>query len=246
MASQWFENFFHGIVTELWEQCVSSEQTAAEADMLERQLNCKAGRILDVACGNGRHSLVLAQRGFAVTGLDISTEFIEKARRASEQQRLRIEWVCEDMRKFNRQGEFDAAFCLGNSFGYLEHEDTVAMLRSIARALKPKGRFLLQAGLVAECLLPRFRDREWYRVGEILFLEENKYHFETSCVETDYTFVRNGKVEQRHGKQHVYSIGEIRRMLRQAGLEPLGMYSTTEDEAFEMGDPVTHFVAQKI
>lgn len=245
MPSAWFEEFFSGIVNEFWERCISPEQTSAEVDMLERYLNCRSGRILDIPCGNGRHALELAGRGHLVTGVDISSEFITKARCGSEQLRRRVEWICGDMRKFSRAGEFDAAFSLGNSFGYLEHEDTIRFLESIARALKPRGRFFLQAGIVAECLLPRFRDREWHEVDGMLFLEENRYDIDAGCVVTAYTFVQDGKVERRQGKQYLYTVAEIRRLLANAGLRPLQLFGPSENHPFQLSDPVVHLVAEK-
>src|SRR6266851_1354723 len=65
--SNWFEDFFHGIANDLWRKAVTAEQTRAEADFLQRTLG-KKRRLLDVPCGNGRHSLELARRGCHMTG----------------------------------------------------------------------------------------------------------------------------------------------------------------------------------
>src|SRR5262245_45272622 len=81
IPSNWFENFFHGVALDLWRKAIPSEHTKAEADFLIDALKCDAGaHLLDVPCGNGRLSSELAGRGFCVTGLDISEEFIEEAR----------------------------------------------------------------------------------------------------------------------------------------------------------------------
>ena len=77
--SNWFEDFFHGVVNDLWRKCMSPEQTRAEADFLEQTFGSRS-RLLDVPCGNGRHSLELARRGCRMTGLDISTDFIAEAK----------------------------------------------------------------------------------------------------------------------------------------------------------------------
>src|SRR6266446_5188030 len=99
VPSNWYENFFRGIALDLWRTAVSDEQTKAEAAFLVRTLECASGsRLLDVPCGNGRHSLELAKRGYQITGLDISEEFIEEARASSSAIGARIEWVLADMR----------------------------------------------------------------------------------------------------------------------------------------------------
>ncbi len=96
--SNWFEDFFHGIANDLWRKAVTAEQTRAEADFLERTLG-KKRRLLDVPCGNGRHSLELARRGCRMTGVDLSPEFIAEARSAAKAERLRAEFVVGDMRR---------------------------------------------------------------------------------------------------------------------------------------------------
>src|SRR5688572_3465834 len=122
------------------------------------------------------------------------------------------------MRSLKRSNEFDGAFCFGNSFGYMEHDESRVFLKAVSRALKPGARFALQAG-AAELVLPRFREREWAQVGDIMFLEHNEYCVEKSCVETTFTFIQNGKVETRPGRQFLYTAAEIRRMLEEAGFK---------------------------
>src|SRR5207244_8969658 len=85
VPSNWFETFFHGVTLDLWRKAIPAERTTAEAEFLIDHLNCDAGaHVLDVPCGNGRLSFELAKRGLRVTGVDISEEFIEEARRAVE------------------------------------------------------------------------------------------------------------------------------------------------------------------
>jgi SAM-dependent methyltransferase len=245
MGTEWFETFFSGVAVEMWSRCMPPEVTRAEVDFLKRALKCKRGaRILDIPCGNGRHSLELARRGYKPTGLDLSTEFIDSARRQAKAQGAAVEWICGDMRSLKRSNEFDGAFCFGNSFGYMEHDDSRAFLKSVCRALRPGARFVLQAG-AAEMVLPRFREREWAQVGDIMFLEHNEYNVEKSCVETTFTFIQNGKVETRPGRQFLYTAAEIRRMLEEAGFKVIGLYGGLKDEPFKIGNPDMLYVVSK-
>ena len=176
MSTQWFENFFQGIALECWDRCMPPEVTKAEVDLLVDTLECKpGGRILDIPCGSGRHSVELAARGYKMTGIDISAENIEAARAKN----ANIEWICADMRALDRKAEFDGAFCFGNSFGYIEHEDTKKFLAAISRAIKPGGHFVLQTG-PAEVILRCFQEREWWEVGDIIFAQVNRYSAEQS------------------------------------------------------------------
>jgi len=246
VPSNWYENFFHGIALDLWRKAVSDEQTKDEVDFLVKTIECAAGsRLLDVPCGNGRHSLELAKRGYRMTGLDISEQFIEEARASSSATGAQIELVLGDMRHVEGETKFDGAFCMGNSFGYLEYCDMEAFLNGVSRALKREARFVVGTGMAAESILLNLKERTWYQVGDILFAIENHYQVEESCLDTDYTFVRDGKVETRQSKHWVYTVGELRRMLERAGLAVQGLYASLDCQPFTLGSHWLFVVAQK-
>src|SRR6185369_4855224 len=125
VPSNWYETFFHGVTLDLWRQAIPPSQTQAEAQFLIGHLNCEPGaHVLDVPCGNGRLSLELAERGYRVTGVDISEEFIEEARSASNTDGTPVpQFLLGDMRRIEGEATFDGAFCFGNSFGFLEYRD---------------------------------------------------------------------------------------------------------------------------
>jgi SAM-dependent methyltransferase len=240
----WFEDFFHGVANDLWRKALPAQQTSAEVDFLEKQLGRK-GRILDVPCGFGRHSLELARRGHRVTGVDLSAEFIAEAREAARAAKLKAEFIEGDMRRLRLDGTFDGACCLGNSFGYLEYDDMIAFVRAVSGALKPGGRFVVETGCVAESLLPNLKERAWYQVDDILFAIQNRYQADVSCLETEATFVRNGKTEMRKWWHWVYTVGEIRRMLGQAGFEISGLFSGPDGQAYKAGSQELILIAEK-
>jgi len=75
MQSNWQTNFFRGAALDAWRRFVNPENIRADADFLERALHLNPGaRLLDVPCGNGRHAIELAGRGYRMTGLDQSAE----------------------------------------------------------------------------------------------------------------------------------------------------------------------------
>lgn len=242
MSSNWYETFFHGVALELWSKVITPEQTRAEAGFLEKALALEPGaRILDVPCGNGRLSLDLAARGYTGTGVDLAEEYIQQAR----QSRADWTWLCADMRQLPREPAFDAAFCWGNSFGYLDHEGTRAFLAAVSAALKPGARFALESGAVAECLLPSFQPRQWYPVGDILMLADRRYVAAESRLDINYTFIRDGKLDTRPASQCVYTAAEVQRLLAEAGLETETLYSSAAGEPFQFSSPRMILVARK-
>ena len=97
--------------------------------------------MLDVACGRGRHSHILAEKGFTVTGIDISPASIEFAKKKSKDN---PEFFQHDMRLPFRVNYYDYAFNFFTSFGYFntrrEHDDSI---RTIANSLKKNGVFVI-------------------------------------------------------------------------------------------------------
>src|SRR5258708_38312917 len=99
-----------------------------------RSVFADGSEILDVACGAGRHAIPLARAGYRVTGVDISSDFLERARRAAD---VSIEWHQRAMRDLPWKERFDGALCFGNSFGYLGRTGMQASIAAVAAAMKP-------------------------------------------------------------------------------------------------------------
>jgi SAM-dependent methyltransferase len=212
----WWENFFEGVAVSMWLQAMAPEHTSREADILEEKLVVAAGaELLDVPCGGGRLSLALAERGYRMTGVDWSPEFLAHGR-ASEGG-PRVTWEHRDMRDLPWPERFDGAFCVGNSFGYLDDEGNADFLRAVRKALKPGARFILETPMVLENLLPHIHDRAWWKVGDIHLLVQNRYDHERSRLEIDYTFVSNGRVDTRHGSHRAYSFRELVQLIEGVG-----------------------------
>lgn len=245
MESEWYKDFFRGVALDVWRGAVSPEQTRAEADFLEKVLEPSPGaRLLDVPCGNGRHSLELASRGYRTTGVDIAEEFVREAK-SQAASGLQAEFLLGDMRHLPWQSEFDGAFCLGNSFGYTEHKGAVDFLSALSRTLKRGSRFALETGLAAESILPKLQERAWVQMGNILFLSARRYEAAESRLYIQYTFVCDGKQETREASQQVYTVAEIRRLLEQAGLGTLALYSSLDQQPYQLGSPRLLLVAEK-
>jgi SAM-dependent methyltransferase len=216
VQSNWWETFFEGVAVDLWLQAVPSEHTEREADFLERTLAVASGaELLDVPCGGGRLSLALAERGYKLTGVDWSFEFLNHARARDTNDR--VTWERRDMRDLPWRARFDGAFCLGNSFGYLDDEGNAAFLGRVAAALKPGARFVLETPMVLENLLGHLQDRPWWKVGDTHLLVVNKYDHTRERLDIEYTFVSNGRVEVRTGSHRAYSYRELVELMEAAG-----------------------------
>ena len=121
------------------------------------------------------------------------------------------------MRDLPWPGRFDAAFCTGNSFGYLDDEGNVAFLRAVAAALKPGGRFVLETPMVLESLLPALKDRPWFKAGDVYLLIANEYDAVRGRLDIEYTFVSPGGIEVRRGTHRAYAYRELVALMERAG-----------------------------
>ncbi len=111
---------------------------------------------LDLACGPGRHSAALAKRGLQVTGVDLSSFLLGKAKELAGAEGAEVEWVREDMRHFVRPGAFDLVVNICTSFGYFDDkEDDLRVLRNVHASLRTGGVFVIDV-MGKEWLAKRF------------------------------------------------------------------------------------------
>lgn len=244
--SDWWRTFFTGLAVDMWLQAMPEEATRSEADFVQKVLAVPPpAKLLDIPCGGGRHSLDLAERGYAMTGVDISPIFLEHARGRANASGLSIRWEEREMRDLPWEREFDGAFSLGNSFGYLTDEDNAAFLKAVARSLKPGARFLINTGSLLETVIPSLQERAWMKLGDIYFLPDRRYDPASGRLEVEYTFIRHGRAETKKTSTRLYTYREFRRLLEEAGFSDLKAYSSMNQELFQYGAKQLFMVATR-
>jgi SAM-dependent methyltransferase len=150
------------------------------------------GRVLDLACGPGRHSIPLAQRGFAVTGVDQSAFLLERARVRGADVGVAVEWLQADMRDFRRPESFDLALSLFTSFGYFRDDaDNQRVLDNGSASLRTGGTFVLDMG-GKEVLARIFNPTASREVPEGVVVQRRRVVDDWSRMENEWILLRDG------------------------------------------------------
>ncbi|MEU4835435.1 class I SAM-dependent methyltransferase [Streptosporangium sp. NPDC023615] len=236
-SSAWYADFFTELPNEFWRRAVPPEATEAEADFVERHLGLRpASRVLDSPCGSGRHTLALAARGHRLTGVDISAEAIGYARRAAAEAGLDVALHLADMRDVPRDGSFDAALCMGNSFGYLDLAGTREFVAALAAAVRPGGGLVVDFNATAESVLPGYRSEpRRMETGDIVMTGTVRYDTARSVLLSEYRFSRGAEVFESTALHHVYTSAHLGHLLTEGGFTDVERFGGPDDAPFEVG-----------
>lgn len=195
-----------------------------EAAAVWRSLKLKPGsRLLDLACGTGRHAVLLAKRGAFVVGVDKTEAYLKEAR-VNARGLSNCLFARGDMRRLPFEGEFDAAMNLWTSFGYFDKpSDDLKALKGVARALKPGGLFLIDL-LDFAWVKKHGQSRRWDRRSDGAYLLQDAVWVEgrDPRIINAWIILRPGKPELRtRFVVRGYDKARLYAALRRAGLEPV-------------------------
>ena len=232
--AEWYKTLFSGLFVEAQRRFPT--QTPAEADFLVQALDPPAGgRILDVPCGTGRLTLALAERGYIVTGVDLTAAVLDDGRLAAEGRDLPVRFEQRDMRDLPWPGEFDGAFCFGNSFSYLGEAGDRDFLRAVLAALKPGGRFVLETRFCAEGFFQQRLQRAWFSLDDLLFLVDTSYDPATACCTSSYTLIRGDRTERQQAVYRIYTYRELLQLFAEVGFTSVQTFGSLGRDPFGLG-----------
>jgi SAM-dependent methyltransferase len=209
------------------------ERTPGEVDGLERLTGIRPpARVLDEACGQGRHAIELARRGYDVVGHDLSAYLLGVADERARAAGLGIRWVRGDMRH-PPQGPFDLALNLFTALGYFEEDvENQAVLNAIRRVLTPGGQFVLEV-LNGDWRVRDFEPTGWYTDGKVTVVEERQLDSSGRRMRVRQTIERKGELQETTHVLRLYGAAELEGMLREAGFGRIDMYGDWD------GSPMT-------
>ena len=221
----WWKGFFREGVYPL-ASLIDIDATRLEVRELRRLLPAGRGaRVLDVACGVGRHSVPLAAAGYDVTGLDYSASYLKQARRRAQRAKLAVRFVQGDMRRLPFAGRFDVVLNLWTSFGYFpSRADDERTLRSMRRALKPGGWLVLEVVDPAR-FTGGFPPRHWDRIRGYWMLEATSLREgkDPAMIAERFIIAPNGRTSRARTFVRMYSRPRLKAALEKAGFERVAL-----------------------
>lgn len=230
----WYETAFRKQYLDLYYHR-DQEAAQGEAEFAARALGLPAGsRVLDVACGAGRHARVLAEIGHRVIGIDLSRDLLTEAKDITR--------VRADMRRLPFRDAFDAATSFFTSFGYFDEAGNRATMASVAGAIRSGGVFFLDflnAIAVATQLVPESeeqREGRTYRIAR---------RIEGGRVVKDVVIEEEGLTMSYRESVRLYNHHDLIGLLKTAGLNPLAAYGDYDGRDFTTDAPRCILVARK-
>lgn len=229
MQRKWFQYWFNSPYYHI----LYSQRNDEEAEFLIDNLTAYLkpalnSRILDIACGRGRHAVYLNKKGFDVTGIDLSEQSIKYARQFEQKH---LHFFVHDMRKLGYINYYDIAMNLFTSFGYFETEkEHVNALKSFRKSIKDDGKLVI----------------DYFNTNKIL---NNLTQRETKTVEgiefDIHKFVSEGKIIKHinfeHKSKHfafeervqAFALEDFQRMLEKSGLVIKAIFGNYKLDAFD-------------
>ncbi len=237
--AEWFDtSFYHQLY-----KSRSYEEAQHFIDNLEKKLNFKDSDVfLDLACGKGRHSIYLNSKGYDVTGVDLSPNNIEAAKKSENEH---LGFCVHDMRETFRSGSFDFVLNLFTSFGYFEENlDNFRAIKAVAENLKSGGILVLDYMNSAKAVknLTKYYEKE---VDGIKFIITKKIEYGFIVKNIDFDIGD----EHHHFEERVriLTCEDFRNYFRKAELYCKEIYGSYDLKPFEVSESDRMiFVVQKV
>lgn len=201
-------------------------------------------RILDLACGAGRHSVLFARHGFKVTAVDLSKHLLEVAKKSAEAEGVGVNFIRSDLREFSISSKFDLVVNLFTSFGYFQSdEENFKMFKVASDHLKDSGYLVLDylnKKFIENNLVPQ--SVEEIEGGKII--QERK--IEGERVIKTIKIRKNGNDSEFYESVRMYGIADLERIFEETGFKIQNVFGNSDGSSFDLEtSPRIIFIARR-
>ncbi|MCC7542813.1 MAG: class I SAM-dependent methyltransferase [Deltaproteobacteria bacterium] len=213
----WFDDFFNDDYLRTYVP-PTPEQTRRHADFIDDSLGLAPGAsVLDLGCGQGRHAIELALRGYKVVGLDLSIPMLATAGDLAQEAGVKINFIHGDMREMTFEAAFDGIYCMDTTLGYFDDEVNRDVIARVHKALRPGGMLLLDV-VNRDFVMRHQPNLVWFEGDGCVCMEETDMNYITSRLLVKRTIIlEDGRQKQSEYSIRLYSLHELGQLLHNLG-----------------------------
>jgi SAM-dependent methyltransferase len=245
-------------VPEWWKECyddlrqrtgfgnLPEERTRGDIDAVEHFLDLHPpANVLDLFCGTGRHCLELAKRGYDVTGLDYSQEYVAFAQERARKEGISFRLLQGDARAIEWGRGYAAILVMWASFGFFDDEEDRLIVQKMSHALNRGGKVYLEVKH-RDWEVRHFEPSRQFQIEDIYVEAVNIFDLFRSRLETTFTYRRGEQEWTRFQSWRVYSAHEFRALLESEGLMVVGIYGDSRGGILTLESHLMRVIAEKL
>lgn len=188
--------------------------------------------VLDLCCGPGRFTGLLAREGYQVTGVDRTPFLLDIAQRECGDCE-NIEWVLADMREFVRKESYDLVLNLYTSFGYFQDPaEDLLVLNNINKCLKAGGSFVIEV-MGKEVLAKDFEEILATKTEDGLFIQVHEILENWNRIRNEWTLVRGDTVRTFTFEHTLYAASDLIRLCEMAGFSDIRVFGDFDGRPYD-------------
>jgi ubiquinone/menaquinone biosynthesis C-methylase UbiE len=243
----WYDEFFKEDYLRIYASFLTEERTKTDVDFIAEVLNLPAkSKILDLACGYGRHTIPLAKMGYDMTGLDYTAKFIQMAEEKAKSENVQVEFLVGDMREIPFENHFAGVISYFTSFGFFSDEENLEVLKGVSNSLKKEGKFLLDI-INREFVIKNWRPKDWDRLEDgTLVLEENILDLMTNRTRNYITIIDKKGERTKSFELRLYTLQELVYLLEKVGLKIIQTYGKKDKSPYSIDSGRMIILSQKV
>ncbi len=231
--AEWYEDWFN---TEEYLNVYrhrNEEDAKKLVKLILRNVDLNPGaKVLDMACGAGRHSILFAQEGFHVTAVDLSENLLKVAKCAAEDSGVKVDFVESDLRYYSVSTKFGLIINLFTSFGYFESDEENFVLFNVAyNQLMENGYFVFDyfnPRYIKNNLVPETEED----LGISKVVQQRK--IEGNRVVKKITINKNGSEKHYHESVRMYEINELKSEFEKTGFTIQKIFGDFHGKEFDL------------
>lgn len=244
----WWQKAFNKEYFEAFDYIYSEKRGIKETEFVIKKSGIKKdSKVLDLACGQGRHSIPLAKRGIKVTAIDFSNFLINKAKESAIKSKASITFLKKDIRAYSKKNYFDLVILLGNSFGYFSDKDNERVIVNVNSSLKKGGKFILDLSNTPSLIknIGEETNVQSTPYGKIIS-KTLSFNPETFHAKTQWQIIHNKKKTKFIGTLRFYTPPEINSLLKKHNFIIKKTYGSFNGEPYSPKTKRYIVIAKKI